>query len=59
MVIMLFKEDISNNKELIEKTILEGGIIIYPTDTSYKIGGRADNDKTVDKIYKIKKVDGE
>ena len=54
---MIFKEDISNNKELIEKTIIEGGIIVYPTYTLYEIGGRADSDEVVNKIYQIKQRD--
>ncbi|MCH8519454.1 MAG: threonylcarbamoyl-AMP synthase [Nanoarchaeota archaeon] len=57
MVTLLFKEDISKNKELIEQTILDGGIIIYPTDTLYGIGGRGDSDEVVKKIYELKKRD--
>lgn len=57
MVILLFKEDISKNKELIEETILNGGIIVYPTDTLYGIGGRADIDEVVDRVYEIKQRD--
>lgn len=54
MVTILFKEDITKNKELIEQTILDGGIIIYPTDTLYGIGGRADRDDIVEKVYALK-----
>ena len=57
MVTILFKEDIVKNRELIEQTILDGGIIIYPTDTLYGIGGRADRDDIVKKIYALKKRD--
>lgn len=57
MVTLLFREDISKNKELIEQTILDGGIIIYPTDTVYGIGGRADNDEVINKIYELKERD--
>lgn len=57
MVVILFKEDINKNKELIEETILNGGIIIYPTDTLYGIGGRADSEEVVKKIYELKKRD--
>ena len=31
-----------------------GGIIIYPTETCYGIGGDATNPKSIEKIYKIK-----
>jgi len=34
-----------------------GGIIIYPTETSYGLGCDFYNDKAVEKIYKIKKRD--
>lgn len=54
---MLFKEDIGKQKQLIENTIINGGIIIYPTDTLYGIGGRADSDEVVEKIYEIKRRD--
>ena len=54
MVTLLFREDISKNKELIEQTILDGGVIIYPTDTVYGIGGRADSDEVINKIYELK-----
>ncbi|MFT4244524.1 MAG: L-threonylcarbamoyladenylate synthase [Candidatus Woesearchaeota archaeon] len=57
MVTILFKEDINKNKELIEQIILNGGIIIYPTDTLYGIGGRADRDDVVKRIYELKRRD--
>ena len=57
MVTILFKEDISKQKEFIEKSILEGGIIIYPTDTIYGIGGRADSESVVKRIYELKQKD--
>lgn len=53
---ILFKEDVYKQKDFIEKTILEGGIIIYPTDTIYGIGGRADDNNVVEKISKLKQV---
>lgn len=55
MVTILFKEDVTKQKKLIEETILNGGIIIYPTNTLYGIGGRADSDEVVEKIYEIKR----
>ncbi len=45
-------------KEEIEKTLnvlRKGGVILYPTDTIWGIGCDAENQKAVDKIYKIKK----
>ena len=55
MVILLFKDDISKSKELITTAIKDEKIIIYPTDTLYGIGGRADSDEVVKKIYEIKR----
>ncbi len=48
---MDFKEDIANAL----KTLREGGIILYPTDTIWGIGCDATNENAVAKIYKIKK----
>jgi len=45
-------------KEEIEKTLnvlRKGGVILYPTDTIWGIGCDAENQKAVDRIYKIKK----
>ena len=36
------------------KTLREGGIILYPTDTIWGIGCDASNEKAVERIYKIK-----
>lgn len=33
----------------------EGGIIIYPTDTAFGIGCRIDNQKSVDRLFRIRK----
>ncbi|MBU0612798.1 threonylcarbamoyl-AMP synthase [Patescibacteria group bacterium] len=46
------------SKQTVQKivTLLEaGGVIIYPTETAYAIGGDARNKKTIKKIYQIKK----
>lgn len=40
-------------KEIV-KVLHKGGIIIYPTETSYGIGCDATNEKAVKKIYRIK-----
>jgi L-threonylcarbamoyladenylate synthase len=52
---------VSNNrlsKKAVKKivTLLKtGGVIIYPTETAYAIGGDARNKDVIKKIYKIKK----
>ncbi len=38
-------------------TILKGGVLIYPTDTLYGIGGNAENAAVVKRIRNIKKRD--
>ena len=38
--------------------LTNGGIIVYPTDTSYGIGADATNDKAVKKIVGLKKSPG-
>ena len=40
------------NKTL--KTLKEGGLILYPTDTVWGIGCDANNPESVEKIYKLK-----
>ena len=37
------------------RVVNEGGIIIYPTDTAFGIGCRIDNEKSVDKLFRIRK----
>jgi L-threonylcarbamoyladenylate synthase len=37
------------------KTLKEGGLILYPTDTVWGIGCDATNEKAVEKIYQLKK----
>ena len=39
---------------LAAQTILEGGVIVYPTETIYGIGANALDPKIVDKVYRIK-----
>lgn len=46
------------NKKIIKKavkTIKNGGLVIYPTETCYGFGGNATDIKVLKKIYKIKK----
>lgn len=37
------------------EVIKEGGIVIFPTDTAFGIGCRMDDEKAVEKLFKIKK----
>ena len=48
------KNDVWNDKNL-HKTLKEGGVVVMPTDTLYGIVGKAENEKTVNRIYEIRK----
>ncbi|OGH30827.1 MAG: threonylcarbamoyl-AMP synthase [Candidatus Levybacteria bacterium RIFCSPHIGHO2_02_FULL_42_12] len=37
------------------KILKEGGIVIFPTDTAFGIGCRVDDEKAVDRLFKIRK----
>ncbi|MFP4038431.1 MAG: L-threonylcarbamoyladenylate synthase [Candidatus Nanohaloarchaea archaeon] len=37
-----------------KKTIEEGGLIIYPTETAYAIGGNALDEKVIERVYEAK-----
>ena len=43
------------NIEKAVKIIKKGGIVVYPTDTAYAIGGKFNSPKVIKKILKIKK----
>ncbi len=60
MLIKLYEEN-PNQKEIdrIVKTLQDGGIIIYPTDTVYAIGCDALNVKAVEKICRMKNINPE
>lgn len=48
-------------KDIVEKTVKtlkEGGVIVYPTDTVPGIGCMANNDKAVDRVFQIKQRPG-
>ncbi len=45
----------SKNFKKIIKIIKEGGVIIFPTDTVYGLIADATNEKSVEKLFKIKK----
>jgi L-threonylcarbamoyladenylate synthase len=44
-----------NSLEKIGKILKEGGIVIYPTDTVYGIGCDVFNEKSVERIYELKR----
>ena len=37
-----------------KKAIKDGGLIVYPTETAYAIGGNALNEEVIDRVYKAK-----
>ena len=47
---MIFEEDIKESL----KTLRQGGIILYPTDTIWGIGCDPTNEAAVNKIFRIK-----
>ncbi|OGI62564.1 threonylcarbamoyl-AMP synthase [Candidatus Nomurabacteria bacterium RIFCSPHIGHO2_01_FULL_40_12] len=51
---MPLQQNIWNNDNLV-KVLKENGIVVMPTDTLYGIVGRAEDRKTVERIYKIRK----
>ena len=60
----LKKEDIHNNKVQLEadivqclKTLSNGGLILYPTDTVWGIGCDATNAEAVKRVYQLKQRD--
>lgn len=47
-------EEFENEVSRTLKTLKDGGIILYPTDTVWGLGCDALNQRAVDKIYKLK-----
>ena len=41
--------------ELAKKTLEDGNLVIFPTETVYGLGGNATNIDAIKKIYKLKK----
>ena len=41
--------------ELAAQTLMGGGLVAFPTETVYGLGGHRDNAKAVERIYKVKK----
>ena len=54
--------DVQNSKEKAIKKAIEvlenGGLIVYPTETCYGLGGDATNPKALKKIMEYKKLRG-
>lgn len=55
---MINSKNIWNNENLV-KTLADGGVVVMPTDTIYGVVGRAEDADTVERIYKIRKRNGE
>jgi len=53
-IIKLTKELPEHTLDQITKIIQEGGVIIFPTDTVYGLGGDAFNPKVIEAIYQLK-----
>jgi len=43
-----------SEREMLSAILMNGGVVVYPTDTIYGIGGIIYDRRVVDKIYKIK-----
>jgi L-threonylcarbamoyladenylate synthase len=54
----ILKTDIKNpDRQIINqavKVLISGGLIVYPTDTAYGLGGNALNENSIRKIYELK-----
>lgn len=54
-VLKITDEDFDSALDAAYGVLKSGGLLIYPTDTLYGIGGDADNEEVVQKIREIKK----
>ncbi len=54
-VIKLTNDNESKSIEKAAETIKSGGLVIYPTETSYGIAADASNEKAVKEVFKVKK----
>ncbi len=57
-VLKITKDDFDSALDVATAVLKTGGIIIYPTDTVYGIGGDATNEQTVRKIRELKGIVG-
>ena len=55
MELILKKNNIKNDLKIAVQRLLEGNLVIVPTETVYGIGADATNNKAVKKIFHIKK----
>ncbi len=46
-------EELQSKKAI--KIIKQGGIVVFPTDTAFAVGCRIDNEKTVERLFAIRK----
>lgn len=46
---------IGSNVEILKKTLLTGGIAVFPTDTVFGLGCRHDSERAVGRVYEIKR----
>src|SRR3990167_6731761 len=43
-----------NNWQKALEVLKDGGIVIFPTDTAFGIGCRIDNEKSIERLFKIR-----
>ncbi len=53
--ILKLSENYEEAVELALKTLRRGGLIVYPTDTAYGLGGDATSKEVVERIYEVKR----
>ncbi|HAG17344.1 MAG TPA: threonylcarbamoyl-AMP synthase [Bacteroidales bacterium] len=57
MLIKLYPENpLPRHLKLINECLLDGGVMIYPTDTVYSFGGNSMSTKALDKIAQLKGI---
>ena len=50
---ILNKKDMKINISKAQKILINGDLVIFPTETVYGLGGNATNKNAINKIYKI------
>lgn len=56
-ILKITEEDFEDAVDIAAATMKSGGIVVYPTDTVYGIGGDATSEEVVKKVHKIKGSD--
>ena len=51
---ILNENDVENNINKAQKILKNGDLVIFPTETVYGLGGNANDENAINKIYKIK-----